>query len=172
MPMVTELRDSLIRELAAETLRQFSEVRFVALGSSMLPTIYPGDCLTVKSYGLEVPQCGDVVLYRRSGEFRVHRIVRIVEDGPARSYHLRGDALAENDPPISRAEILGQVDFLVRRGKLVAIDSVYGWTHHILRWMVLRSEFATSLLLSWHAWRSRTQHHQPGKSGEIKVACS
>ena len=172
MALVTASRDSLLRELAAETLRQFSEVRFVALGSSMLPTIYPGDCLTVTSYGGGVPCCGDIVLYRRSGEFRVHRIVGIEGDGPARSYHLRGDALAEHDPSISRAEILGRVDVLLRRGKLVAIDSVYEWPHRILRWIVLHSEFSTSLLLSLHAWRSRTHDYPPGKSAEVKVECS
>jgi hypothetical protein len=56
-------RNAVRLELAAEALRRFSEVWFVARGSSMVPAIYPGDRLTVQTFGVEVPRCGDIVLY-------------------------------------------------------------------------------------------------------------
>jgi signal peptidase I len=168
-------REWLKRELAAETLRQFSEVRFVAHGSSMLPSIYPGDYLTAKSFGSAVPHCGDIVLCRRSGEFRVHRIVNILEDGPGTSYTLRGDALLENDPPVTRVEILGRVTSLLRRGKPVDLGSVEGLCHRVLRWIVRRSGVAGALLLGWHALLAREIQRidsLTGKSAEAKMECT
>src|SRR5271157_970505 len=99
MNAAPQTRDSFKLELAAEILRKFGEVRFVARGTSMLPTIYPGDCLTVRSFGAAGPRRGEIVLCRRGGEFRVHRIVRLLEEGPATFYVLRGDALPDDDPP-------------------------------------------------------------------------
>src|SRR5208337_2732145 len=100
MNAAPQTRETCKLELAAEILREFSEVRFVAHGTSMLPAIYPSDCLTAKSFGAEAPRGGDIVLCRRAGEFRVHRIVSILEKGPAKFYVLRGDALTCDDPPV------------------------------------------------------------------------
>ena len=153
------LRDSLKRELAAETLRQFSELRFVAHGTSMLPSIYPGDCLTITAFASSPPRRGDIVLCLRSGEFRVHRIVDILSDGSAALYITRGDALLANDPPISSAELLGRVSALFRSGKRVNIAFANGFGRRFLRWVVRRSSAATLLLLGWHALFTRAFPH-------------
>jgi hypothetical protein len=171
----TQSREWLKGELAAETLRQFSEVRFVAHGSNMLPPIYPGDYLTVRSFGSAFPRCGDTALCRSSGELRVHRIVNILEDGPVTSYILRGDALLENDPPVARAEILGRVTSLLRRGKPVDLDSVKGLCHRVLQWIVRRCEVAGTLRLGWHALLAREIQRiesLPGRSAEAKMECT
>src|ERR1700676_5182873 len=102
-------RNAIHVELAAETLLRFSEVRFVARGSSMLPAIFPGDCLTVQSFSGDGPLVGDVVLVRRANDFLVHRVVRILDHQPQPGYVLRGDSLTQDDPPVSRSEILGRV---------------------------------------------------------------
>jgi hypothetical protein len=162
-------RDSLKLELAAETLLQFSEVRFVAHGTSMLPSIYPGDCLTANSFGSKVPRCGDIVLCRRAGEFRVHRIVDILDETSATLFILRGDALLENDPPVSRTEILGRVTSLLRRGKSFDLDLVKGLRHLALRSLVRRSKFSAVLLLRWNSMQAGNVWHAkslPRKSAE------
>lgn len=155
MSGVSPSRNAMRLELVAEALRRFSEVRFVAHGSSMVPFIYPGDCLTVQSFGVEVPRCGDIVLYNRGGEFCVHRIARIFKEGAALFYVLRGDALMDYDPPVAACELLGRVTFLERRGKSLDPNSKTGLFYRAARAIVRRSKFGTVLLLRWHAVRER-----------------
>jgi hypothetical protein len=148
-------RNVLHLELAAETLRLFSEVRFVAHGTSMLPAIYPGDALTVKSFGPAAPHCGEIVLCRRAGVFRVHRIARIWREGRATFYVLRGDALTEDDPPVPSSDLLGRVTSLVRQGKSLELNSAEPMHHRVLRSIVRRSKIAAALLLRWHTLQAR-----------------
>lgn len=168
-------RDSLKRQLVAETLRQFSEVRFVAHGTSMLPSIYPGDCLVITAFASAPPRRGDVVLSLRSSEFRVHRIVDILTPGPAPLYMTRGDALLEDDPPVPSAELLGRVTALLRHGKPVAVAFPDGLGHRFLRYIVRRSRAAALLLLGWHALLSRAVPHTqtlPAKPASPKTECA
>src|SRR5258707_1476692 len=92
-------RNAVHLELAAETLLRSSEVRFVAHGTSMLPAIVPGDCLTIKSFGPgEVPYYGEALLVRRDGEFRIHRLVPVLGKTPHHLYNFSGGALPQGDP--------------------------------------------------------------------------
>lgn len=143
-------RSALKRELAVESLRRFSEVRFVAHGSSMVPTVYPGDCLTVKSFGCQAPRARDIVLYLRADEFRVHRIVSILIKNEMLFYVLCGDALTDHDPPVPASELLGRVVSVLRRGKPCEPRLKTGAHHSALRLIVRRSKLAALLLLRWH----------------------
>ena len=144
------LRDSVKLELAAEVLQRFSRLRFVAYGTSMLPSIYPGDCLTITSFGSTGPSCGDIVLCHHAGEFRVHRVARRWREGPAELYVLRGDALSEDDPPVPRCALLGRVTSVLRRGKSWDLEKVTTLPYRLLRSMVRRSSLTSALLLTWH----------------------
>jgi signal peptidase len=175
--MNTELqsRNSLKLALVADTLRQFSEVRFVVRGTSMLPAIYPGDCLTVKSFGAAAPRRGDIVLSRRAGEFRVHRIVAILEGRPATLFVLRGDALTGDDPPVPARDLLGRVTSIMRRGRPFELNSPNGIHHRFLRSIVRHSKVATVLLLRWHAMQIRDSLHSeslPAGSAEARTECT
>jgi Peptidase S24-like len=147
----TPWRDSVKLELAAEVLQRFSQLRFVAYGTSMLPSIYPGDCLTVTSFGSTPPRCGDIVLCRHGGEFRVHRVARIWNEGPSELYVLRGDALGEDDPPVPGCELLGRVTSVLRRGRSWNLEKVTRLPDRLLRSMVRSSSLTAALLLTWHA---------------------
>ena len=155
MNALPQTREACKLDLAAEILRCFSEVRFVALGTSMLPVICPGDCLTVEYFGAAAPRCGDIVLCRRADEFRVHRIVRVLDDGEAAACVLRGDALTHDDPPVPIRHLLGRVTSVVRRGKPVQFRSLNGFRHLLLRAIVRRSNVAVMLLLRWQAMQAR-----------------
>lgn len=148
-------RDAVGMELVAETLRRFSEVRLVAHGSSMLPAIYPGDCLTVQSFGEEVPRCGDIVLYKRAGKLCVHRLMNIFRKDAALFFVLRGDALTDYDSPVAACELLGRVTSLERRGKSLKLSSAKGMLRRAVRATVRRCEVVGLLLLRWHAMRER-----------------
>jgi hypothetical protein len=149
--MTAPSRDSLKLELAAEILQRFSEFRFVARGTSMLPSIYPGDCLTVRPFGSAGPSRGEIVLCRGTAEWRVHRIVAMGEQGPTALYILRGDALSEDDPPVPGCALLGRVTSVLRRGKPVNFDTTEGLCHRALQSMVRHLGVTSALLLSWQS---------------------
>jgi hypothetical protein len=55
--------------LAAEILGSRRRLRLKALGTSMLPTVWPGDVLTIESAACEETGPGDTVLLQRSHRF-------------------------------------------------------------------------------------------------------
>ena len=120
----------------------------------MLPAIYPGDCLTVRSFGSKAPRCGDIVLCRRAGGFRVHRIASILEKGTARFYVLCGDALTEADPPVPTGELLGRVTSIASLGESFKPNSPHKAHFPFLRSIIRCSKLATVLLLRWHAMQT------------------
>jgi len=61
--------------LAAEALRSWGTLKVRANGVSMLPTLWPGDVLTVQSVCPEQVEPGEIVLYMRQDRFFIHRIV-------------------------------------------------------------------------------------------------
>src|SRR5438552_5252219 len=60
-----DLRAAAHRELLAEVARKFGEIRFKATGDSMLPSVWPGDLLTVRRQSFSEFQSGEIVLYER-----------------------------------------------------------------------------------------------------------
>jgi len=148
-------RNAVHLELAAEILLRSSDVRFVARGTSMLPAIVPGDCLTIKSFSPgEVPYYGEALLVRRDGEFRIHRLVRVLDNTPQHIYILRGDALPQDDPPVLRSQILGRVTSLQRAGKPFPLAATSTLHQRLLRFFVRRSSAAAALLIRWHELRA------------------
>ena len=73
----------LFRELVLTT----GKGRFRALGSSMVPTIWPGDVLEVRRIGGAELQLGQILVYARKGENErearlfAHRVVQIAGGG-------------------------------------------------------------------------------------------
>ena len=121
----------------------------------MLPAIYPGDCLTVRTFGAETPRRGEIVLYQRGGEFYVHRIVGISDEGAALIYELRGDALTDYDPSVAASELLGRVTSLERRGVSLEPNTADGIQYRAMCVMIRHSKFSAPLLLWLHAMRER-----------------
>jgi hypothetical protein len=108
MPDGAHLREHIKQNLAEEVLRRTGEVRLAALGYSMLPTLWPGDQLTIAARTLEQIEPGDVVAYQRSGRLFIHRAIQVESTSPP-TVVARGDAMPAADAPISREELLGIV---------------------------------------------------------------
>ncbi len=64
-------------ELAAEVIRSSGKLRLRATGASMLPSIWPGDVLTVSSEAVAETQPGDIILFEREGRLIAHRVVEV-----------------------------------------------------------------------------------------------
>jgi hypothetical protein len=105
--------------LAAEVLQSTGELRLRASGISMLPTLWPGDGLTIQSHSFEEVQPGDLVLYARGGRFFIHRVTRKCGSGEGTFLITRGDCMSEEDPPVKTRDLLGTVTAIHRRGSRI-----------------------------------------------------
>jgi hypothetical protein len=138
--------------LAAEMLRCHGAVQLKAWGTSMLPSLWPGDLLTIQRAAYDEVVSGDIVLVMRDNRFFVHRLVerRRVQD--CLSWITRGDAMPGNDAPVGASDLLGRVAG-VRRGNRSFVPSRrVSRLHSTLAWMLLcRWDCFRSLMLRIHA---------------------
>src|SRR5260370_5992669 len=95
--------------LAGEVVRTFGEIHLRVFGTSMVPSILPGDLISVQRAGLSEISRGEIVLYAREERLFAHRVVARVGSNDDPRLITRGDRLSYNDPPISSCELLGRV---------------------------------------------------------------
>jgi signal peptidase I len=141
--------------LAGEIVRTFGEVRLRVFGTSMVPSILPGDLISVQRAAVSEISSGDIVLYSREGRLFAHRVVGCA--GRAEQSHLitRGDRLRYNDPPVSSSELLGRV-ISIGRGdqQLEPLPRATGSNHPLIR-LLQSSDRATYLYLRLASlWRT------------------
>ncbi len=149
--------------LAGEVVRTFGEVRLRVFGTSMVPSILPGDLISVQSAALAGIFSGEIVLYSREGRLFAHRVVGRAGSHDDPRLLTRGDRLSHNDPPVSSSELLGRVTSVQcgdGRGHRQLRRAVHpnAWEQMIVR--VLRtSDRATYLYLRlavhWRTYFSR-----------------
>lgn len=94
---------NLLREILAEG----RAVTFLIRGDSMVPTLNPGDRITVVPLDLSKLRPGDLLVYV-SADYDVitHRLVSMDGDYAI----LRGDNKTQDDPPVHISRILGKVE--------------------------------------------------------------
>ena len=95
--------------LAGDVVRTFGGVRLRAFGTSMAPSILPGDLISVQRAGLSEIFPGEIVLFSREGRLFAHRVVARAGSHDDPRLITRGDRLSHNDPPVSSDELLGKV---------------------------------------------------------------
>jgi hypothetical protein len=154
VPLATTIYDTRL-DLAAEVLHRFGEVRFIAHGSSMIPSIYPGDLLTVRSDAATEARRGEIVFFLLGGRPFVHRVMRKWPERNRIAFATRGDALPKEDPSVDASQLLGRVTAIQRRGKYVEIIAKAGPFTRAHRWAVRNSIAYTRLLLAVHAFRMK-----------------
>jgi len=103
-------------ELVSQALLSNAMVRIRALGTSMLPTIWPGDILVIEPGALEHFVTGDLIVAETLRDVRVHRLIS--KAGP--HWMTRGDSMPQDDPVIRPEDVLGRVS-AIRRGQRVII---------------------------------------------------
>ena len=108
----TRAQSAIFADLVQEFIETGNSFRFQARGRSMWPTIRDGEFLRVKPIGKRQLKLGDIVLFRRMGEFKAHRIIGRKRD----SVLIRGDACIDSDGWIAIPEILGRVVAAERGG--------------------------------------------------------
>ncbi len=103
------------RSLAAQALQSWGRLKLRVNGASMIPTLWPGDLVTVESQGFDQVEPGHLVLYEREGRFVVHRAVRKAATPEGAVLITRGDCVAKEDAPIPAAALLGRVTQIERQ---------------------------------------------------------
>jgi signal peptidase I len=154
-PHVAASRQYVQLDLAAEVLRRFGEVQIVEMGRSMIPSIYPGDLLTIRSGEKSAVRCGDIVLHLRAGRFCVHRVTRTWQESGTLMFATWGDAAVQQDPPFDENQLLGRVTAVVRRGKPVEFAQKDTLRMKALRHSVRKSQAFATFLLRWHLLHTR-----------------
>ncbi len=107
-PTPTYARDRLGCEMAEEVLRSWGELRLRVTGTSMLPTVWPGDILCVESRGAAEAVPGDVVLFGREGRLVAHRVVEVRKQVSGVGCQVSGDPRSsESGATGSTSEVRG-----------------------------------------------------------------
>jgi signal peptidase I len=143
-------------QLALDLLRSGQSISIKALGSSMIPTIWPGDVVMIESNRGRGARRGDVVLVRSEDGIRVHRLV----ENSGLEWITRGDAMPQNDPPTQPSEVLGRVVEIHRGQRAVPITWKPALAGRVLALLISRSQLCERVALRAHALR------QAANSGE------
>src|SRR5262245_60784436 len=105
--------DRLGIELFGDIILRFGRAKVRVTGSSMMPSIWPGDVLTVERRPVGQLQDGEIVVFTREGRLFAHRVIAHGD----RHLVTRGDTVPSSDAPVSEAELLGVVVLASRRGR-------------------------------------------------------
>lgn len=133
--------------LLAESLRLHGSLRLPAVGTSMVPTIQPGDMLTIQPLNSHEIALGDLVVYAKEHTLVVHRVVRTACSSGETRLVTRGDRLLRDDAPILPADLLGRVARIERKNRRVNVRAFSNLAERALCLILRRSEHATYLFL-------------------------
>lgn len=135
--------------LVCDLLCSTGQARICATGTSMLPSIWPGDELVIQRISGSV-SIGSVVAYLRDGRIFIHRVVSA---SPGQSMIItQGDRLAVPDPPFLKEELLGCVIRVSRDGKPVRLSARLAFYARLLRAVSQVSDKPTFALLKLRQW--------------------
>jgi len=137
-------------ELAGEVLRASGRLRLRVTGWSMVPTILPGDTLLIEPASCERVGKGDIVLFRRDRRLFVHRVSGKSGNTGDLQILTQGDGMRRPDPPVSAAQLLGKVAFVVRDGRCLAPARNPGLTMRSVAALARRSSSAARLIVGVH----------------------
>jgi signal peptidase I len=136
---MNDARTELKRQLVLDAVGSLGEAHLPASGSSMLPTIRPGDVLEVHRESMGGISIGDVVVFEREARLVTHRVVEKLTKPERTLLITRGDALRAPDPPVSPEELLGRVTAILRGGRRLD-PRLTPWAR-VASWFLARSEF-------------------------------
>jgi hypothetical protein len=152
MSDTSEIREGHKLDLAAEVLRAGGAIRVQALGTSMLPSIWPGDVLGIEDRTDEEIVPGDILLVARDRRFFIHRLI----EKCGSQWITRGDSLPQNDAPVAGSQVLGKVCAIHRRTGVVVPSPRVSLFVRMLAWMLCRWDPFRNVALHIHSvWQER-----------------
>jgi hypothetical protein len=119
----------------------------------MLPTLWPGDLLTLESAVVKPVLPGEIVLFHRENRFFIHRVVGLSSTEAHGEVITCGDCMAQNDAPIAPAEVLGRLVEVCRGERIVFPAKELSWSRKALGQLLCRFTLLHRIALRWHATR-------------------
>jgi len=158
MPEVNHAGQDPKHILVAEALRLGDVVRLKPHGTSMLPSIWPGDTLTVESAKVAEVRIGEIVLIADTGRFFIHRLTRIEPANDGGYLVTQGDSVSHEDPTGPTRELLGRVTRIERAGRVLVPNSRRSLLTVVIGGLLSRSVLLLQAALylrasSCRAWR-------------------
>jgi signal peptidase I len=134
-------------DLIADVARNQGQVQLKVAGASMVPALWPGDLVTVRSCESSELQPGTIVVFRQNERLVVHRFVHWVDSTRWADGCLvtRGDARSRCDKPVKAGEVLGRVESAMRNGRPVNLQPSL-W-HSVLASVLRRSQVCAEIYL-------------------------
>ena len=120
-------------EIIEEVLSSGGEFRMVPKGTSMLPLIVQGrDSVVLKRKPVSEIQKHDIIFYRRdNGQFILHRILKICNDG---TYILCGDNQTNLEKEIRPDQVIGYISEIKKQDKRLSASTL-SYRLYMLFWM-------------------------------------
>lgn len=105
-----------LNQLSRELLAEGLTVRITATGTSMYPSIRPGDIIEIIPIGgtTGLLEPGEVVALKRADDFVVHRFIGNFERDGRRWVFTRGDSVMRADEPVPEEAVAGRVATVIR----------------------------------------------------------
>jgi hypothetical protein len=150
MPTAPGLREDPRIDLSLEILR-CGTIRLTAWGTSMLPSIWPGDLLEIEPVKHDQIVRGDIVLALRNHRVFIHRVIGTNARNESRHWITRGDSMPQNDPPSTESDLPGRVVLIHRGGRSFAPSRKISILNSLLAWILCRSDRIRNLALRIHA---------------------
>lgn len=171
--MSLKAREHLKLDLAVEGLRSCGSIAVKAWGTSMIPSVWPGDLLTIRNVACEEVVPGDIVLVLRNDRFFIHRLIERRLSLNGQSWITKGDAMRHDDPP--GMELLGRITGIRRGDRAFEPRRRISQTQSAMAWMLCRSDRVRNLALRIHAVRvqagpARVVHSVRSVFGKIHSA--
>jgi signal peptidase I len=169
-------RESIRASLASEALRLSGRLSIRVFGTSMLPTVWPGDVLIFEPCRADDLRPCEIILYQRDERLIVHRLVGISRNGDQLALLTRGDGQRHSDLPVLEEAVLGRAILIQREGRAPCpLPARQSLLQRLFSWMATRftlfSEFALRVHSSctWLASRFlRLPHEKPQATVETQ----
>jgi signal peptidase I len=157
----TQTADECKTALAAETLRAGDSIRLQVLGSSMLPSIWPGDVVSIDKISIDEIVRGDIVVCERDDRLFVHRLLSKTASNNGIRWETRGDSMAQNDPPFSEGQLLGRVSAIFRGGRAIIPTRTRSMLARFLSWTICHVDPVRNLALRLQTLRISQRFNSP-----------
>ncbi len=103
-------------DLIADVVRSQGKVHLKVAGASMVPSLWPGDLVTVRHCDSGKLQAGSIIVFRQNQRLVVHRLMHW-QDGCVVT---RGDSHFYLDRPAPAGDVIGRVESIERGGRTIA----------------------------------------------------
>lgn len=153
MAATPEPTDDLRQNMAVELLRSYGFLRLRVLGQSMLPTIWPGDVVTIVRALADAMEIADIGVFRRDHRFFVHRVKNILGIAGATRFVTRGDSTADDDPFFPADTLLGKVVLIQHKNRSPVLSRHFPLCARAAGWLFARSSPLRNLALRIDAMR-------------------